>query len=451
MTHDLPFLWGAATSSHQVEGGNHNNDWWRWEAHGNIEGGVRSGRAVDHWNRFREDLQAAKELGMNTYRFSVEWSRIEPAEGQWDPEAIEWYRELIAECERLNLLPMLTLHHFTSPQWFVDDGGFTSGKSVARFTRYTEKIVQEFGPRIPLWCTLNEPMNYAFGCYFAKTMPPAVFDPKLVSLASAHLLACHVRAYDLIHSKIGVRTGPFSAHPLMVGIAHNMIDFMPERPLHPVDSLLAVLVNRFYNWAWVDAIRGKKQRFGVPFLIPSAPPVPEAFNRVSADYMGLNYYTKGYLRFRPPTVTANTSADVPIGLTFAKRKEPMSDLGWAVHPKGMRKLLRKLSSRMRLPIYITENGIADGEDLLRGVYLFTHLQEVARALSEGVEILGYYHWSLLDNFEWIKGFKPRFGLLRVDYETMARQKTGSADLYAKIIRSHAGVDLQRPSPEYFGI
>jgi beta-glucosidase len=237
----------------------------------------------------------------------------------------------------------------------------------------------------------------------------------------------------------------------MVGIAHNMIDWMPERPLHLIDRLLAILVDRFYNWAWVDAIRGRTQRFGIPFLIPRVAQVPEALNRVTADYIGLNYYTKGYLRFRPQVVNAQTSVDVPIGLSFAKRKEPMSDMGWAIHPKGMRKLMRKLYSRMRLPIYITENGIADHEDLLRGVYLFTHLQEVARAISEGIEVLGYYHWSLLDNFEWIKGFKPRFGLFRVDYDTMARTKTGSADLYAKIIRSHLTADYLRPSPEYFGI
>ncbi|HTL11856.1 MAG TPA: glycoside hydrolase family 1 protein [Bdellovibrionota bacterium] len=432
-----PFLWGAATSSHQVEGGNVHNDWWAWEEKGNIEGGVRSGAATDHWHRYKEDLKLAESLGLNTYRFSIEWSRVEPRKGRWDQKALDWYVELVAECERRGLLPMATLHHFTSPQWFAEDGGFTNEKSAGRFAVFVEKVLEAIGPRIPLWCTLNEPMVLVVGSYLGKFMPPAEFNPKGASQACRNLLRAHVKAYDLIHAhaKTHERQGPWKDHPVQVGLAHNMIDLMPDRWWHPVERLLQRVFWRFYNQAWLDAVTGRRQRFGVPGLVPKPEPVKKALGRKTADFIGVNYYTKAYLSFRPRDASDQNLQGIPVGVSFARRKEPVTDMDWALHPEGLKRMIRMAAS-YGLPIYVTENGIADKEDSLRPGYLKSHLGAVAQCLEEGIDVRGYYYWSLLDNFEWIKGFKPRFGLISVNYETFERKLTGSAEWLKKIIHRH---------------
>jgi len=430
------FLWGAATSSHQIEGNNIHNDWWAWEADGNIEGGVRSGHSTDHWNRFREDLKLAADLGMNSYRFSIEWSRIEPEEGKWNQDAIDRYSELLGECEKLGLMPMLTLHHFTSPKWLAERGGFTDARVADSFERYTRKIIQTLGPRVPLWCTINEPMVLVSGTYLGKFMPPAVFSPQLASVASRNLLRCHVRAYDLIHCELKERKGPWKDVPIQVGIAHNLVDFMPDRKWHPLEQVLAKAFHGFYNRAWFDAITGRKQKFGIAGVIPAPDQVPEARGRLTCDYLGVNYYMKAYVQWRPRDQAPDQPKDVPIGLAFARRKEPASDMGWAVHPEGFRKMLR-FASRFELPIYITENGMADRDDDLRPSYIHSHLLELSRAIHhDRIDVRGYYYWSLLDNFEWIKGYGPRFGMFHVDYETFERKKTHSASLYQRIIEAH---------------
>lgn len=431
------FLWGAATSSHQFEGGNEQNDWWAWEAEGRIEGGARSGRATDHWNRFREDLRLARELGLNSYRFSIEWSRIEPEEGRFRTEAMDWYESLVGECEKLGLLPMLTLHHFTSPLWFARDGGFASAEAPARFGRFVEKVVARLGSRVPLWCTLNEPMVLVAGTYLGSFMPPAEFAPRKASDASRNLLRAHVVAYDLLRARIGERKGPWRKVPLQVGIAHNLIDFRPDREWHPIERVVTALLRRFYNRAWLDAVTGRRQHFGVAGLIPSPRQVREALGRVTADFIGVNYYTKGYVQWRPRAPAPERPAELPLGIAFARRREEKSDLEWAIHPEGLGRMLRFVR-RYGLPIYITENGIADREDRHRANFIESHLAEVENAVRSGIPVRGYYHWSLLDNFEWVKGFGPRFGLYRVDYETFERTMNPSARVYRDWIRRHGG-------------
>ncbi|MDR3606199.1 MAG: glycoside hydrolase family 1 protein [Oligoflexia bacterium] len=427
-----PFLWGTATSSHQVEGGNEYNDWWAWEHQDRIEGGARSGKATDHWRLFREDLQLAADLGLTSYRFSVEWSRIEPREGEWNDEALDWYANLIAECERLGLVPMLTLHHFTSPQWFAAQGGFANKQSPEKFFRYCERVVARLGSRVPLWCIFNEPMVLVAGTYLASFMPPAEYSPRNAARASANLLRAHVLVYDLIHAKVEKREGPWADIPLMVGIAHNMLDFKPDRKWHPIERVLTSIFRRFYNRAWLDAVTGKKQRFGVWGVVPYPEQVSEARGRVTVDFIGVNYYTKAYVQWRPKAPATERPAQLPLGVTFARRKEDASDLGWAVYPKGFGRIL-KFAASYGLPLYITENGIADRDDRLRGEYIDSHLKEVAKAVQAGIDIRGYYYWSLLDNFEWIKGFGPRFGLYRVNYETFERTPQPSTQIYKKWI------------------
>lgn len=456
----MSFLWGAATSSYQIEGHNEHADWWEWEKEGRIEGGARCGAATDHRHRYKEDLRLASELGLNTYRFSVEWSRIEPEEDRFDASALDWYADLVAECERLGLVPMLTLHHFSNPLWFARQGGFSSDWAPERFLRFVDRVAERLGARIPLWCTFNEPMVYVVGTTVGGFMPPGEYAPHKAALTCRHILQSHVRAYDLLHERFGRtagsarRAGPWKDDPLQVGIAHNLIDLRPARRFHPMERALTWVLNRFYNWAWINAVTGRAPSFGIPWLIPKPQAVPEALGRVTSDFIGVNYYTKGYVQWRPKAKAEGTLAQAPVGLYFARRGEPVSDMGWAIHPRGLGQILDQVWKRTRkfgLPIYVTENGIADHEDIHRTEYLRTHLAEVARAIGRGIPVRGYYYWSLLDNFEWIKGFGPRFGLYSVNYDTLERSPTRSARHYAQIIKNHAESGANAPQEALLGL
>lgn len=431
----MNFLWGAATSSHQIEGGNQLNDWWIWENQGNIDRKEISGLATDHWNRFREDLYLAKELGLNSYRFSIEWSRIEPEEGRWDLQALEKYAEMLAECERLNLLPMVTLHHFTSPIWFAHQGDFTSELSYYKFANYVRKITKTIGNRVSCWCTFNEPVIMCVGKYLAGFQPPAIFDPEKCSRMFRGLLKSHVRAYDIIHSEMPRRRGPWRNHKLMVGYAHNMMDFVPARHWHPMERFLTFVGRSFYNQSWLDATTGRKQQFGITGIVPTAPEVREALGRVTTDFIGINYYSKAIMRWRAKGEQFETAAGLPFGIGFSEMNEPVSEMGWGFHPEGLRRMIR-FAKNYSLPIYITENGIADGSDRFRADYLRSHLRVLADEILHGADIRGYFYWSLLDNFEWVKGFRPRFGLIEVDYETFKRSPRPSSYEYQRIIGLH---------------
>lgn len=431
----MKFFWGAATSSHQIEGGNFRNDWWDWEHQGKIDRTEVSGQATDHWNRFKEDLSIAKQIGLNAYRFSVEWSRIEPEEGVWDDSALDWYGELIGECERLAITPMMTLHHFTSPLWFSKQGGFSSPMASQKFSLFVKKIIRTIGNRVPHWCTFNEPIILCVGQHLGGFQPPALYNPEACSKTFRGLLESHVKAYDLIHSQMPSRRGPYRHQKLMVGYAHNMMDFLPARHWHPMERLLTFIARGFYNQSWLDATTGKRQQFGITGLVPFAAPVNEAIGRITTDFIGINYYSKALLRWRARGEQFESAPGLPFGVAFSENNEPVSEMGWGIHPAGLGRMIRFVKN-YRLPIFITENGIADGKDQYRSQYLIQHLKEVAREMREGADIRGYYYWSLLDNFEWVKGFKPRFGLVEVNYETFKRTPRESSRVYADIIRLH---------------
>lgn len=430
----MSFLWGVATSSHQIEGDNTHNDWWAWEQAGNIRTGEMSGKATDHWTRFAEDLQNAASLGATSYRFSVEWSRLEPQEGKWDTSAFDWYENLLTECEKKGLLPMLTLHHFTLPQWLAEKGGLLHPHFAERFASFVRKIAVQWGSRVPLWCTVNEPMWLVFGGYLAGVLPPAQSNPRSVGLAHRAMLKAHVAAYDILHQVITRREGPWKDHPLSVGFAHNMIDFQPLRSWSLVERLMSTVFDRYYNRSWLDAVTGRRQGFGVRGILPAPKQVWSARGRRTVDFLGINYYMRAYPCWGPQKEHAQfiQFKNLPIGIRFQKSGDTVSDLGWPIHPVGLGRMIRKVA-RYGLPIYITENGIADAVDDRRPKYLTEHLREVARAKQSGVDLRGYYYWSLLDNFEWIEGFAPRFGLWEVDYQSLNRRPRSSAEIYRQII------------------
>lgn len=420
------FYWGAATSSHQVEGGNV-NDWSEWEhansarlateavrRHANAPTRIPdyilerypnplqpenyiSGKACDHYNRFEKDFDIAKSLGHNAHRFSIEWSRIEPEEGKWDEKEIEHYRKVIAALRARGMEPFVTLWHWPVPLWLRDKGGWQSKEMVRYFSRYVEKVVSSLKGEVKFWITLNEPEIYGSMSYLKGEWPPQ--EKNLFSYLSVirNLIKGHCKAYEVI-KKIQPEAG--------VGIAKNNIYVEAYE-----NKLFGQLMKKFIDWWW-----------NFYFL-----------NRIKnhQDFIGLNYYFHKRLKFSSLEYLFRSSNH----LLSETESEERSDMGWELYPEGIYYVLMDLK-KYNKPIYITENGLADAQDKHREWYIKECLKNMHRAIQDGVDVRGYFYWSLLDNFEWDKGFWTRFGLVEVDYKTMERKIRPSAFKYAEICRTN---------------
>ncbi|MEX1112527.1 MAG: glycoside hydrolase family 1 protein [Candidatus Andersenbacteria bacterium] len=383
------FLWGAATSAHQVEGNNIHNDWWEWEQRRPIE--FRSGRAADHYNRYKEDFALAKSLGHNAHRISLEWSRIEPAKGQWSRKAIDHYRDVLREMQYNGLKSFVTLHHFTSPQWFARRGGWVQREAADHFEQYVRFVSQQLGELVDYWVTINEPMVYATESYWRKRWPPQVQSLSQMLRVIGTMAEAHRRAYRVLH-----QTTPRA----QVGFAKHLIAYLPEHIGQLDDQLVARLEDWWFNRRFVDLV-------GDTF-----------------DFVGVNYYF----------TTKHRVKLFPLTLKKVPWDGPVTDMGWPIRPEGLTHVLLNMR-RYNKPIYITENGLADADDSRRADFIRDHLRAVERAQIQGADVRGYLHWSLLDNFEWDSGTAPRFGLVEVDYETLERRPRPSAYAYREIIKA----------------
>lgn len=402
------FLFGTSTSAHQVEGHNH-NDWTEWEklnaaelaylgkkrfkklpSWENIKNAAQdpenyiSGIAVDHWNRYEEDLELAEELGTNAYRFSIEWSRVEPEKGKWDQEALDHYRKMIASMKAHGLEPFLTVWHWTLPIWLSKEGGVASKHFPEYISRYAEKLTRSFGNEVKYWLTLNEPELYAWNSYFRGVWPPNKDNPLLYNRVFKNLAAAH----SLMHKSMKA-VDPKAE----IGYATNQTVF--ESAGGKWNDWLFKKADKFWNDRFLDKVSK------------------------DLDFIGLNYYFHNRINF-----WFNRNSN-----------ERISDLGWELYPRGLEAALKKLADRKK-PIYITENGLADQKDENRTWFLRESLNAVRRAIKEGVDVRGYFHWSLLDNFEWDKGFWPRFGLIEVNRKTLNRTVRGSGRFYHSIIKEN---------------
>lgn len=424
------FLWGTATSSHQVEGNNDNNDWWMWEqTPGHIADGRRSDLACDWWRRAEEDFDRARDMGQNAHRLSIEWSRIEPREGEWSGEAMARYRALVVALRERGIEPMVTLYHFTNPLWLVDKRGWETEAVVPLFTRYVTKVVEELGDLVTLWCTINEPNVYAYEAYLTGTFPPGRRDLGLTFRVLRNTLLAHGEAYQAIH---GLSRGA------QVGIAHHMRLFDPAHGTSRLDRWVANVSDYLFNELVIKALMDGVLSF--PLSLRGSK-VPALLN--SMDYFGLNYYTRDIVAFdvcRP-------------GNLFSRRLytegAEMSDGGYGeVYPEGLYRLLKRVAVYGK-PIYITENGLPDDDDDQRPRFLIHHLASVYRAISEDVPVQGYFHWSLVDNFEWAEGWNLRFGLIELDPESQVRTIRHSGKLYAEVCKAGAITEdiVARYTPE----
>ncbi|MBI4862276.1 MAG: glycoside hydrolase family 1 protein [Candidatus Riflebacteria bacterium] len=437
---DIPFpagfLWGTATAAHQVEGGNSGNTWWDWEqVPGHIKNGDKSGLAADHWNRFASDLDLARAINCNAYRFSVEWSRIEPADGVFDQAAIGHYREVLAACRQRRLTPMVTLFHFTLPRWIGALGGFESPVVVDRFARFSRRMGQELGDLVDLWCTENEPVVYALASYGNGVFPPGKTDVGVALRVYARLIEAHGKAYRALHDSDRIDADG-DGRPALVGIAKHLRVFDPYSPYSTPDILAARALDQLFNRVFFHACTRGEARISGP--APGAPveSIHDLGLRGTMDYIGVNYYSRDIVKFNP---ASPLMADLTVN-----QGSPTSDLGWEIYPEGIYRTLMSLK-RYNLPVFITENGVADGPDKLRKAFIRDHLHWIAQAISDGVDVRGYFHWSLMDNFEWAEGFWPRFGLYRVDYGTQARTLTEGGRFFSEVAGKNVlpGPDCRR--------
>ena len=413
------FWWGAATSAHQVEGGNRANDWWRFEqAHG-----LSSGAACRHWERFDEDFARAAADGHTMHRLSFEWSRIAPARGRLDADAIAHYHAVLASLRRHGLTPLVTLHHFTLPLWVADAGGWESRATLDAFDGFVRFCAREYGGEVDWWCTVNEPEVYAFRAYSEGIWPPAVRDDRRALAVLANLLEAHGRAFRILHAEDRVDADG-DGHAVRASFAKHLVQLVPHAWWNPMDRVRARIEDAVFNAAVLEAGVTGAIDLGIPGAGRVRRQVPEL--AASLDYQGLNYYTRWSVRA--------WGGDPHV----ARPGAPVNDLNLEVWPEGLAHAARRAATT-GVPVLVTEHGFADAADRLRPRALVESLAALRRATARGVPVLGYLHWSLLDNFEWADGWRGRFGLDRVDETADAcpRLPTRSAALFSRVALANA--------------
>ncbi len=380
------FVWGTATSAHQVEGGNWNNDWWAWEHMSDSPCQEPSGDACDHWHRYPEDIRLCAELGFGAFRFSLEWSRIEPEEGEFSTVALEHYRRMCGLCREHGLEPIVTFHHFTTPRWVVARGGWVEPSTADLFARFSERAAAHLGDLIGRACTVCEPNVVASMGYLYGIFPPGKRDADLRQRANEVLIAAHRKAAAAIHA------GPGSAP---VGMTLAMFDCQAV----PGGEAERDRYRRDMEDVFLEAARGD-------------------------DFLGLQCYSR--MRIGPN------------GVLDPERDVPITQMGYEFWPQALEATLRyawRLTGGV--PLLVTENGIATDVDDERIEYVEQALSGVLACLADGIDVRGYVYWSLLDNFEWILGYRPTFGLVAVDRATQVRTVKPSARWLGEIARANA--------------
>lgn len=413
------FVWGVATSSHQVEGGNLNNQWAAWEDRGRIKSKDYAGFACDWWRNAEVDFDLAKSLGVNALRLSVEWSRIEPTEGQWDKSALARYRQMLKALHERGIRPFVTLHHFTNPQWFEAKRGFANAESVGLFQRFTQRVLGALGDLCQDWATFNEPNVYVALGYFLGEFPPGK-KGRVIEAAKVTKNIClaHAAAYRTIHSL---------QKDANVGWAQHYVVFKPRRPESAIDRWLCGFIQRRFNDNFAEGIQSGRAPFPLNKFGQTLPEI-----KGTCDYVGINYYSRLRVGFEPLSLkTLFVEISVP-------PHKPQGDSGievpyGEVYPEGLRQAVEHFAS-FKKPIYVLENGVPDRKDRIRPWAIESIVQQMHTLLAEGIDLKGYFHWTLADNFEWNEGWHLRFGLFELDPATQIRKARPSAQVYERMIK-----------------
>ncbi len=407
---------GVATASLQIEGGDRNNSWYDWCEAGKIPNGDHCIIANDHWNRAAQDIELMKDLHLDTYRMSLEWSRIEPREGQFDQSAIQHYRTELLALKAAGIEPLVTLHHFSNPTWFESDGAWMDAKCIDRFLKFVEIAVLNFGDIVTEWTTINEPNVYLFMGYVDGDFPPGVKgDIRAFLKGAKHMSIAHCKAYELIHSRVKEK---FNLTPRVGAAVHVRVFDAFRNTL--LERLACHLYYRLFQEIFLDAmIAGKSSRFlGLGSSIR-----PGRYS----DFIGINYYSRDILKGKWDP--ANLFAE-----RLLQDNAKTNDLKWEIYPEGLGRLIRKYYEQFGLPIYITENGTADASDAFRQEYIKSHLEQILSCKAQQIPVERYYYWTLMDNFEWMEGYDARFGLIAHQVESQSRKIRESGKYYATVCR-----------------
>lgn len=409
------FLWGTATAAYQVEGQNTNTNWYAWEKAGHILTHDECGLACDWWSgRWREDFDRAMEGNQNAHRMSVEWSRIQPTPDRWDEHALDRYREIIRGLVDRGMTPLITLHHFTNPIWVEDMGGWECDDTPRLFGEYVRRVVEALKDYVSLWVTINEPNVAVASGYLDESFPALHKGIGPAFHVMENLVRGHAIAYTTIHQV--QRTA-------RAGIALNYRSFKPARRWMPLDRVPAGVQHALFNVFFPRALTD-----GTLNYIYKRVRVPEAAH--TQDFLGINYYSRDLVAFDP---------GAPLHMFGRNYYPPDADLSDQKFiqnvPEGMFEALN-FGRQFGVPMMVTENGVECADDHMRPRYLIQHLHQVWRAVNFNWPIKGYFHWTLVDNFEWERGWSQRFGLWELDCETQIRRKRPSADLYAAICKEN---------------
>ncbi|MNW31219.1 Beta-glucosidase B [compost metagenome] len=436
------FIWGTSTSSFQIEGAAAEGGRVPsvWDTFCRIPGKVVNGDhgdiACDHYHRYREDIALMKQLGFRYYRFSVAWPRIIPAPGVVNEEGVDFYSRLLDEVEQAGLTPMLTLFHWDLPQWLQDMGGWTNREVLEHFRLYASTLMDRFGHRISWWNTINEPYCASILGYGTGEHAPGHQNWYEAFTAAHHLLICHGIAMDL-HREKGLSG--------QIGITLNM-EHVDAASASDEDIAAAARRDGFLNrWFAEPVFHGRYPEDMIAWYgehVRGMDFVQEGdLERIHqpGDFLGINYYARCVVK-----AAANDSL---LQLEQIKFTEPVTDLGWEIHPDSLYKLLKHVEQNYTngLPIFITENGAAMKDEFVEGVvqdtgrqqYIHDHLVACHRFMQEGGQLKGYYVWSFLDNFEWAFGYSKRFGIIYVDYATQQRTPKQSAHWMSRVIAANA--------------
>ena len=380
------FIWGVAAASHQIEGGNWNNDWWEFEHREGTHCHEPSGDATDSYHRYRDDIALVRDSGFGSYRFSIEWSRIEPEDGEFSIAALDHYRRMIAACHEAGVLPAVTFHHFSNPRWAAAMGGWESPQMVDKFARYCEKTTAHLGDLISIGCTINEPNIVSLMGFLMGMFPPGKQDFDAYNKANEHLKAAHRKAYDIL------KAGPGD---FPVGSCVAMGDWWA--PEGQEDALSRT--RHAHEGQHLEILKGD-------------------------DFVGVQAYSRTRL-------TEQGSVGGP-----EEGVEIVPSMGYEFWPDALEAAIRFASETTGNPIYVTENGLGHDDDTKRITYVQGALEGVGRCLADGIDVRAYYYWSLLDNFEWAFGYVPRFGLVEVDRTSFVRTPKPSAQWLGTIARAN---------------
>ncbi len=389
------FIFGIAASSTQIEGADPNNTWYRWCIKQRKQCSDVCLHACEHWDRVRQDTELLKDLHIQSYRMSLEWSRIEPSQGEFSDEAIRHYRDEIQLLLDNGIKPLVTLHHFSEPVWFQARGGWEKPKNREFFFNYVKHAIDHLGDLVSDWVTFNEPNVYSIFGYLLGLFPPEIRSIIKTYKVTAALIKTHAEAYRLIHK---IRAEKHFEGKTLVGIAMHFrifdgLTFLGRRAASVVDYI--------FHHRYVKGM--------APY----------------SDFFGVNYYTRNIVEFAldPSNYFHKLIKDGNLS---------KSDIGWDIYPEGLYRICKKYYHKYHLPIYITENGISDRHDKRRPDFIADHLTCLAKAVTEGVVIERYYHWTLMDNFEWIFGGAAKFGLYECNTQSQERTARKSAWLYSQI-------------------